>query len=162
MGWDGTDPRNYQALKRFKVLLDRLTPNKAAEAELMGVRPSAVSGWCNPIKMLPQLPAALLSRHSEAIKLLDLLAYEVGYTLVPLPPVQPDGDVRDEVLVCMRCLGDTSGKVQTALRDLVSPGKIDAKEADGLLETARDLQRNVQRLVVELTAIANQEPEEIR
>lgn len=156
MSWEETDPRIYQANKRFKVLLDRLTPNKAAEAEIMHVRPSTVSGWCSPTQSKPNLPAALLPYHSEGIKLLDLLAREVGHTVVPCArPHDLNGDLRDEVLACAEELGDVASQVRAALRDLISPDKIDAKEADALLDQARDLQKAVHRLVSELSAIAN-------
>lgn len=155
MSWEGTDPRIYQALKKFKVLLDRLTPNKSAEAEIMGLRPSTITGWCTPTQNNPNLPAALLPYHSENVKLLDILAREVGHTLIPITrPADLNGDVRDEVMACTDDLGKIAGQVRAALRDLVSPDKIDATEADTILDQARVLQKAVHALVSELSAIA--------
>lgn len=160
MSWEGTDPRIYQALKKFKVLLDRVTPNKSAEAEIMGLRPSTITGWCTPTQNNPNLPAALLPLHSEGVKLLDILARQVGHTLIPIArPAEMNGDVRDEVMACTDELGTIAGQVRAALRDMVSPDKIDTKEANTILDQARDLQKAVHLLVSELSDIANQEGE---
>ena len=159
MSWTESDPRVSQALRKFKVLLDRLTPNKSAEAEIMHVFPSTVSRWCDPSKDRPDFPAALLPFHSEAVKILDILAHQVGHTVIPsAPPSALDGDVRDEVLTCTDELGKIAGQVRAALRDLVSPGKIDTTEANTILDQARDLQKAVHALVTELSIITAKGP----
>lgn len=159
MSWTESDPRVTQALRKFKVFLDRITPNKAAEAEMMHVFPSTVSRWCNPTKDRPDFPAALIPLHSEAVKILDILAHQVGHTVIPsAPPADLDGDVRDEVLACNEELGKIAGQVRAALRDLVSPGQIDQHEANTLLDQARDLQKATHALVTELSLITARGP----
>lgn len=157
MSWQDTSPEVYQAIKIQKSLLNRYSPNRSAVAELIGVRPSTVEGWCDPTKMNPNFPLALVSRHPAARELLDHHAYQIGFTLTPLQPQAPNGEVRDELMACVSDLGQVAERLQGALRDVRSPGRVDAEEAGQILRHAQALQQSVCQMIGELTAILGEE-----
>ena len=152
--WKDTSPEVYQALKIQKAALDRHTPNKAAAAELIGVRPSTVDKWCRMDQLNPNMPLALVSRHPAARELMEVHAHQIGYTLVPLPKGhKPNGDVDDELRTCMVNLGRTSEEIETALKDVMTPGRVDPREAKEIMVQVRQLQKGVSQMINELAAI---------
>lgn len=154
MAWSDTSPEVWQALKEQKAVLSRLTPNRAAAAEIIGVRPSTVERWCDVRQMNPLFPLALVSRHPEAVQLLEIHAYKVGHTLVPLEDAgRLDGMVDDELRGSMTHLGQVAEEVQQALRGLQTPNKIDPQEAQQILGTVRSLQQDLVKMVGELSAM---------
>lgn len=153
-GWQHTSPQVFQAIKEQKAVLDRLTPNKAAAAELIGVRPSAVEGWCNVTTMNPNFPLALVSFHPAAQQLLEMHAYRIGYTLIPLHQKQAlDGQLDDELRESMAHLGKVADGVQEALTDLQTPGKVDTSEAREIMKSVKALQKSLVQMVGELHGI---------
>lgn len=153
MGWAGSDPRALSALKTQKLVLERLTPNRSAAAEIVGVHHSSMSRWCAPTCTTHHFPLALASFHPEAVRLLEIHAQQVGYTLVPVgDAARLNPCVTDEILSCLKHLGHASDQVQTALQD----GRIDPQEARALVSEARQLQQRVQDLVVEAHRLAGE------
>ena len=158
MSWQDAHPDVYQALKLQKSVLFQLTPNKAAAAEVLKVRPSTVEGWCNPAQVNPNMPLALVSRHPRALELLQHHAYEIGYQLVPvMDEQQADGEINDELLNCVQDLGQVSEKFQAALKDLNTPGRVDGAEAREILRTVQRLLKDVTEMQSELTGIISAE-----
>ena len=148
MGWEGTEERVRQLLRAQKMLLDRLTPNKSAVAEIIGVWPSSVRSWCDSTKDKPNMPLAFVSLHPEAVRLLEAHAQQIGYTLRPIEEqAAGSGDVADEILSCLKDLGVVSDTVQAALRDALSPGRIDSVEALEILKNVRRLQQDVATMI---------------
>lgn len=153
-GPSGMPTELAQAARKFKVLLARLTPNKTAEAEIMGVRQSTIDRWCNPTQYKPQMPAWAIPYHSEAETLLSVLASQVRCRLVPMTRKERlNGDIDDEVWGALEDLGQLAEQCREAHEDLTSPGKIDADEAKLLAVKADELARVAGRMVAELNEI---------
>lgn len=153
-GWQRSNPDVFQALKEQKVLLALHTPNKAAVAEIIGVRASTVERWCDVTTQNPNFPLALVSLHPAARQLLESHAYRIGYTLVPLDKKhRHDGQLDDELRASMANLGKVAETVQTALNGLQTPGEIDPDEAREIRQFVGDLQRDLVQMTGELDGI---------
>ncbi len=153
MPWQNTSPDVYQALLEQKSILARHTQNKSATAEIIGVRPSAVDGWCDVGKMNPNMPLGLVSRHPAARELLEYHAAQIGYTLIPAQEQECNGQVDDELMSSMKELGQVAESIQAALNDHESPGRVDGREASIITAHARRLQQTVSKLLTELDKI---------
>ena len=156
MGLDQANLFVQQRIRQGKVMLARLTVNKRHEAEIIGVSHTTLGRWCDVSDLTQNMPWQLLPLHSAADELLGALAEERGKTLVNLVDMgELNGDLTDERDKILVLLGKETEKLQKAMQDRRTPGRIDISEAYELLPIVTQMVRVAATAEAELHAILN-------
>jgi hypothetical protein len=143
-------------VRAFAALLRRVTPHQTEAAAIIGISRGLMSMYCNVEDPDHNFPAALLSLHPEAHELLDALAREIGYDLVPRPDGDElDGSVadeRNEILVLLGRIAEIEQKAERAAGLTLTRAR-----ALKLREHARQLRRLATQLESEVDYVINRE-----